>query len=667
MQYRREIDGLRAVAVIPVILFHTGITFFSGGFIGVDIFFVISGWLITSIIMSELQDDTFSLLNFYERRARRILPPLLVVVIVCILFSWFLLLPNEMVSFSRSVIAVTTFVSNFLFWRESGYFDQEAELKPLLHTWSLAVEEQYYIFFPLILIIAFRFAKSRSVLAALCIAGLASLALSHWGAFNKPIATFFLLPTRAWELAIGASLALVSANLGESKIIRQTLSMLGIILILLSFYIFNERTPWPSFYTLVPCVGTVLIIYFGTKDTYTGRLLGNRLLVGIGLVSYGLYLWHQPIFAFARMLSLVQPSTTLLLSLSLTSGVLAYLSWRYVEKPFRDKGTICTRKMLLYIGGLSTMLLLFGLVGITYNGFPTRFDDKVLTIDAARREDQELIPCISNKSMVIELEKVCVFGNARNAKIALLGDSHAASIIRALEQNASNLGLGVRFFSFTGCPPIVGLYDVQTDSHNRCYNYNITVNQAIIRDPSIEYVILLARWPNYLEQTAFDNQEGMVEYNGLAKFDVVESKTFPGRSLQQRKLSIAQKYKETITSYINSGKKVILIDSIPEAGWNVPQYLVKKVMVHGKLIPTDGSTSYQIYLDRTINAHLSFDSLLSSERFIRISPASMMCNRSENNRCIVHIDGNPLYRDDDHLSSYGASLLIKELVLPHIH
>ena len=204
--YRREIDGLRALAVVPVILFHAGFRAFSGGYVGVDVFFVISGYLITSLIIAEKALGTFSLARFYERRARRILPALFVVMAVCIPVAWLCLLPSDMEAFSKSLVAVSVFASNVLFYRESGYFAADAELKPLLHTWSLAVEEQYYVLYPLFLLAAWRFGR-KWVVASIAIVALFSLALAQWGAFNSPAATFFLLPTRGWELLAGALIA----------------------------------------------------------------------------------------------------------------------------------------------------------------------------------------------------------------------------------------------------------------------------------------------------------------------------------------------------------------------------------------------------------------------------------------------------------------------------
>ena len=305
MNYRKEIDGLRAIAVVPVILFHAGFTTFSGGFVGVDVFFVISGFLITSIILQEMEAGNFSLLSFYERRARRILPALFLVMVFCITFAWFCLLPNDMNRFSGSVIAVSTIVSNIFFWHESGYFDTSGELKPLLHTWSLAVEEQYYMFFPLLIILTWRFGK-KWMIGFLLVLAILSIVITEWGAYNKPNFTFYFLPTRGWELLIGAFLAFY--NIKQYRVpfsysISQSGSLVGLFLIIYSILTFNKSTPFPSAYTLVPTLGTALIILFATPKTIVCKLLSNRIFVGIGLISYSIYLWHQPLFAYARYTS----------------------------------------------------------------------------------------------------------------------------------------------------------------------------------------------------------------------------------------------------------------------------------------------------------------------------------------------------------------------------
>ena len=305
LKYRPEIDGLRAIAVLPVILFHAGIGIFDGGFVGVDVFFVISGFLITSIIVKDVEAGTFSFMAFYERRARRILPALFVVMICCLPFAWMWLLPRELIAFSTSVISVCLFASNFLFWRQSGYFDAAAELKPLLHTWSLAVEEQYYIVFPIAVLFLWRFGRN-GVIVSLALVAVASLLLSEWSWRNAPDANFYLLPTRAWELMAGALCSFVAVGPRPTR--DNALSALGLAAILFSVFWFDETTPFPSIYATVPVAGTCLVLLFATSGTVSCTVLSTRALVGTGLISYSAYLWHQPLFAFARTRSLTEPS-----------------------------------------------------------------------------------------------------------------------------------------------------------------------------------------------------------------------------------------------------------------------------------------------------------------------------------------------------------------------
>lgn len=267
MKYRREIDGLRAFAVIPVILFHAGFEIFQGGFIGVDIFFVISGYLITGIITSELEDGTFSIVKFYERRARRILPALFLVMLACIPFVWFWLLPSDIKDFSQSLVAVSLFASNFLFLQETGgYFDTDTELKPLLHTWSLAVEEQYYVLFPLFLMLLWQRNK-RLLYVVLFLLFIASLSIAQWASFAKPAAAFYLLPTRGWELLVGAFAAIYLSQSEKETFCKgfaEVGAWLGVTLIFLCAFTYSNATPFPGYYALVPTLGTLLIILFAT-------------------------------------------------------------------------------------------------------------------------------------------------------------------------------------------------------------------------------------------------------------------------------------------------------------------------------------------------------------------------------------------------------------------
>ena len=321
MIYRKEIDGLRAVAVVPVILFHAGLAVFSGGYVGVDVFFVISGYLITTILISELEQGNFSIARFYERRARRILPALFLVMLCCIPFAWIWMLPKELQDFSLSLVAVALFGSNILFWRQESYFAPAAELKPLLHTWSLAVEEQYYLLFPLALMLCWRFGRGRVFLTIAGVA-VASLLLSEWGWRNAPSANFYLAPMRAWELLIGSLCAFWLS--GRDLRPNNRLSLLGLALIVFAIFYYDDATPFPSVYALLPVLGTALIILFGGAGTWVAGMLGARPFVGIGLISYSAYLWHQPLFAFARLRSINEPTQSLMLVLAALSLVVSH-------------------------------------------------------------------------------------------------------------------------------------------------------------------------------------------------------------------------------------------------------------------------------------------------------------------------------------------------------
>lgn len=479
MNYRREIDGLRALAVLPVILFHAGFETFSGGFVGVDVFFVISGYLITTIILAELQQGKFSIVNFYERRARRILPALFLVMLVCIPFAWLWLLLSDMKNFSLSLVAVSFFASNILFWHESGYFDTAAELKPLLHTWSLAVEEQYYVIFPLFLVLFWKLGK-RWILITLGLVFVASLALAQWGAYAKPAAAFYLLPTRGWELLIGAFAAFYMSQTnrnGFGKGLSEFGGWLGVTLIFCAVFAFSKATPFPSLYALVPTLSTVLIILFATQQTTVGKFLGNKAFVGIGLISYSAYLWHQPLFAFARIYTFSQVSIELTTLLILFSFFLAFLSFRYVESPFRSKSKV-SRQSIFLISILGT--LIFITVGVT-GSVKNRFPGNNASINEA----------IWDWNHSVKLSKTNIDGyyklhTSKPIDVLFFGDSHAEQFA-ALSPEMEASGLNVGFLSGGGCPPVPNLLD---DLHPTCFNLFDRLRKVLGTETNISKVVI---------------------------------------------------------------------------------------------------------------------------------------------------------------------------------
>jgi peptidoglycan/LPS O-acetylase OafA/YrhL len=464
LKYRTEIDGLRALAVVPVILFHAGFELFSGGIVGVDVFFVISGYLITTILIEDIENKRFSIVNFYERRARRILPALFFVILVCIPFAWMWMLPNQMKNFSQSLVAVSLFASNILFWRESGYFDAVAEEKPLLHTWSLAVEEQYYILFPIFLILTWRFGKNRVFWMIVVMAAI-SLLLSEWGWRNRPTANFYLAPTRAWELFAGSIAAFIVQKQGVQK--NNFLAMLGLSAIVFAIFFYDETTPFPSVYALVPVLGVVLLVLYANEETFAAKLLSTKGFVGIGLISYSAYLWHQPLFAFARIHSLEHPSLWLMVGLTSASLALAYLSWQYIEKPFRTKNSYARKKVfsISIIGLLS--FVVFGYAG--HKGkIPTNLDDKQTSLIVSFQE-------ISSARKTAYFEDACHYtgqtGISANEFLsswqcyfeydneddmphfAVAGDSNAADIANGFRLNE----LSVTSMSGSGCSLVPSL------------------------------------------------------------------------------------------------------------------------------------------------------------------------------------------------------------------
>lgn len=449
MEYRQEIDGLRALAVVPVILFHAGFELFSGGFVGVDVFFVISGYLITTIILSELEQGKFSIINFYERRARRILPALFLVMFVCIPFAWFLLLPQDLVSFSKSLISISVFGSNVFFWSERGYFGTATELKPLIHTWSLAVEEQYYLFFPLFLLF---FAKKKIIFRPLLIVMLfVSFALCVWLTKVHQDTAFFLLHTRLWELLVGSIVAIILfQNKCETKsanawLISSIAEIVGFCLILFPIFFYSKTTSFPGYAALAPILGTALIIYYSSSSSILGKILSFKVFVFIGLISYSAYLWHQPILSFAKHYEQDVLSVQIYLMIAL-SFVLAYFSWRYVEQPWRK--SYFSRKLVFTYSAIGLVFFAtIGSIGVLNNGFLNRYsqEDSLILSNAinagdyvAKRFDQlKLAPFNPDKKL---------------KKIIIIGDSYGKDLVNAIYESELSDHLQISTYQInSGC------------------------------------------------------------------------------------------------------------------------------------------------------------------------------------------------------------------------
>ena len=447
MRYRKEIDGLRALAILPVILFHAGVSGFSGGYIGVDVFFVISGYLITSIILEEKRQGRFSLIAFYERRARRILPALTFLLVFTTIAAYIVLPAHSLKGYSQSLVSVSTFSSNLYFYLTSGYFAPAAHETPLLHTWSLAVEEQYYILFPVMVVLLWAWGQKWLIF---CVALLTttSLLVAHLLSSRSLDANFYLIFSRAWELLFGSLLAFRGFHVARWK--REVIGILGVLMIAYSIAFFTSHTPFPSLYTLVPVLGTCSVIAFVDSSCFTGRLLSNPLLVSIGLLSYSLYLWHQPVFAFLRLTSIGKPSNSMLLVAALTIFVLAAFSWACIERPFRNKSRFSRKTIFQCSLASIAVFMSIGLAGFFFKGFGQRFE---ATIDTRSfGHSPKRTECHQGPSSSRDPDSACTYFG-QNVTWAALGDSHVVEVAYALARRLEIYDEGLLHLSYSACPP----------------------------------------------------------------------------------------------------------------------------------------------------------------------------------------------------------------------
>ncbi len=631
VKYRPEIDGLRAVAVLPVIFFHAGFSVFQGGFIGVDVFFVISGYLITSIIINEIDEGRFSLVSFYERRVRRILPALFLVVLCCLPLAFFFLLPEYLKNFSQSVVAVSVFSSNILFWKESGYFDTALELKPLLHTWSLAVEEQYYVLFPLLLIMLWPRSKVVSVLL-LAVLFFASLFYSQWSAFYAPDAAFFLLPSRFWEFLVGSFVAIYLAY-GKRDIITRdwvvnVLSIIGLLLIALPVFFFHEDVPFPGFAALLPTIGTALIIVFAKPSTWVFKALSQPVCVGVGLISYSLYLWHQPLFSFAHFYFVEGLPPALPFMLILVSFALSYLSWKYVELPFRDRQAVSRWHLAFLIVPMWGLFLVLGLFGHKTGGFIDRSPPQNMSRDAYYIMQDYGISSVGLDGKLCETEKssICLRHKADGekaifGKMLLLGDSHSADFEKPFTGFARLKNADAWQMSAGGCSFIPYHYD----RHNGECKKAVEDALSFVRDQRVDTVMLVVSMAGHFRPLSSE----VVDEQVRAFYDFVEQLG-------------------------NRGAKVVFftpretLDLDP----NLARFAQKECLVQPLEIP-------ELYLEfeHELSERLkSFGGRAFDQRqYLSALQGGKACGKG-------YLGDKPLYSDTNHLTEFGAERVFEAFV-----
>lgn len=498
MRFRTDIQGLRAVAVIPVLLFHFGVPLMPGGFTGVDVFFCISGFVIAGSVLKDIQAGRFSIANFYVKRVRRIFPALAATLAATTIAAAFILLPGDLIAYSKSLLATGTFWSNIYFWKSSGYFAATAQTQPLLHTWSLAIEEQFYVVAPLAFALIYRLGRQRWLTYLLPVAAI-SFAVSLAAVFTAPAAGFFLLPSRAWELLVGAMLALSGRPAPANMLVREATAWSGLALILLGVLALHESDPFPGWNALLPCIGAGLIIHAGSKVERlptAGRLLSTAPMQWIGNISYSLYLVHWPITAFSRYAALSTFGAAQAAAMLVASIGLAALSWRYIEEPLRHARS----RLRVLTAGVAMMAAVAAVagVGIAARGFPARYPGYVHRQVAGNEEwgGSQCFNLDPTKPLSWN-QAACTRIRGSRGRILLWGDSFAAQYLPGILRDRERIDANVLQYTFAGCPPILSY---NSFARIGCAPSNRAALD-LIRAQQIDTVVLSARWTDTPRRT----------------------------------------------------------------------------------------------------------------------------------------------------------------------
>ena len=660
MGYRKDIDGLRGVAVLLVVFHHAGFTLFQGGFVGVDVFFVISGYLITGLILAELKDGGFSFLNFYSRRLKRLMPAYITVLLFLSVLALFLFLPGELLQYSESMLYSFAFISNYFFANETGgYFAVNSNQLPLLHTWSLSVEEQFYVLWPFIMVAGF--SRFRENFGLLVILGLLMLfVLSEVNANKDPINAYFLLLNRGFELLMGGVLALywsVLPNVNTKA--KHLLSVIGGGLIVVSSVFLNKNGSFPGINAFYPCIGTVLLIYSGKLEGgVINRFLSFKWVVFVGLISYPLYLWHWPILSFMELRMIEKSIFNIFLAISI-SLILSFLTWAYIEKPVRTTINFSARNSFIWLLGtpLSLIVLFWMIINLT-NGMPSRIDPVLLEMNAIINSKPNVVrrSCNNGEATEFGLESACVLGFKKsNVDVLLVGDSHANALTGFFDKVLEEAGLRGYDVTRDGTPYLLGATlikeRVRAEVDAGFEKRNLAISKKISSE-NYKYVILAARWDGYL----LGDAGNVVDYYLV---DESSEKHAADNSLRVFKKSL----KKSVQNIIQAGSIPVLVKSVP-------------VMKSAKYMCDFNNIRFSRYdncsvLRSEVEANQKvvsdfFDEMQSMHpHIIVVDPKLIMCDTAQ---CRTSINNVPLYRDNNHLnddaSKYLGGLYIKRIGNP---
>ncbi len=646
--YRPDIDGLRAVAVLSVLIFHAFPHALRGGFVGVDIFFVISGFLISTIIFNNLKNDSFSFWEFYSRRIRRIFPSLITVLLFCFAFGWAGLLGDEFKQLGKHITAGAGFISNFALWGESGYFDNVAETKPLLHLWSLGIEEQFYIGWPLLVWAFMR--RRMAVPLLLAVVFSISFIWNVVGIHHDLTATFYAPYTRFWELLVGAALAWCNVQKisvscfcprWKPEHIKNGASVLGLILLICGIFLMSKKSLFPGWWALIPTLGAVLMISAGQASVFNRLILSNRSFVWFGLISFPLYLWHWPLLAFARIVEGQTPSVSVRGVALLLSVFLAWLTFRFIEKPLRFGGHARRKAFAL----IMAMVLIFlgGVAVYQAEGLPLRssirtFKQNQNELQRTPAQDEACLTYVSNKKPTFDY---CRFADQKSPRtIAVMGDSHAHVGYPGIERLATETGQNTVLLANSGCPPFLGgAYGKNETEVKTCHQKIDDLVNVLISKSDIKQVFIFSRGPVYLTGTYFGEAE-----KGENKGPLIDEKTYLA-SLQR-----------TIDALRRAGKEVYYVTENPELPIPPEACIPRPLRFSTRGCDQDLS----VVLER----QKQYTTMLGKLHDLTIiNTLDAFC---EAGRCHAFHDGELLYADFDHVSVTGSHFLAQRLLKPYI-
>ncbi|MCU4539385.1 acyltransferase family protein [Acinetobacter bereziniae] len=631
--FRYDINGLRAIAVLVVVIFHFLPTYLTGGFVGVDVFFVISGFLMTSIIFNGLQNHKFNLFKFYVARANRIIPALGMLCFILLVIGWFFLPPIEYKSLGKHVAGSLSFLSNILYWKESGYFDVSSHEKWLLHTWSLSVEWQFYIIYPIILLILNNFFKISKIKILILLSFIGLFLLNILISLKSPISAYFLLPSRVWEMLLGGIAFLYPISLKNNQ--SKNLSLIGILFIFISCIFISSDSSWPGYLALIPTIGAYFILVANNQQSIIST---NFFLQKIGLWSYSIYLWHWPIVVVGYYYNI----ENWFLYGILLSILLGFLSYKFIES--KNFAIFYNWKNILRIKPLwiSIIISIMGFSIFITRGFETHYSDQV-RLTSSEVDNKNPYNCLIGEQEKISNIPNCYIGNKNNLKVIIVGDSHADAIATAITSKYNLKDEGVLVMTRASCPLVLNAKNNKLD--DTCYEENFKKVIALKEYRNLP-IIIIGRWSVYINGQSDPKRVSNNDNRPLMYFG--ENKYMSKSDLLN---SFSKNLSKTLCE-ISRNNEVYINQPIPEMGRDIPKTMSRLQLINQKNIdlslPSDKYYKDNIEIRKIIN-----DSAKQCGVTV-LDPAEILCKKS---KCIAQYNNRPIYQDGDHLSEYGNKLL----------